>query len=132
MPITKNIECIEAPSHAHYALVRSSAALGHWHWIGFFTYPVNGGDTDSHIHDFQGVSRVADYQGISHFHRFTGETGQAIPLSGGGHYHMFDAATDNEPFQFKGGAYKTVLSIPRHIHAFTGATGSGLGYDIAF
>ncbi|GAA3404701.1 YmaF family protein [Paenibacillus hodogayensis] len=117
------------PAHAHYAAARSSTELGHWHWIYFFTYPVNGSAADGHVHDYQGTSRVADYKGVSHFHRFNGTTGPAIALADGTHYHLFSAELNDEPFQLEGGSYLTVLSIPRHTHSFSGPTGPGLGYE---
>ncbi|TNJ68129.1 hypothetical protein FE784_00230 [Paenibacillus hemerocallicola] len=125
----KPIDRYGSPSHAHYARVVSSMQLGHLHKIDFFTYPVNGSGSDGHFHDYQGVTRVASYDGQVHFHRFYGITGPAIALPDGSHYHRFSGNVDDEPFSFEGGSYKTVLTIPRHMHFYSGVTGSGLGYE---
>ncbi|MEF3301669.1 YmaF family protein [Paenibacillus sp. GYB003] len=120
---------IRGPSHAHYAAYRTSSVAGHSHIVDFFTYPVNGTATDGHTHDYQGVSRVANYGTQSHFHRIVGETGPAVPLPDGSHYHLVEGSLNDEPFQFEGGSYKTVLTIPRHPHSFSGPTGTGIGYE---
>lgn len=127
----KSIDRYRCPSHAHYARVRSSYQQGHWHTVDFFTYPVNGSGSDGHHHDFQGVTRMAAYDGQIHFHRFYGITGPAIALPDGSHYHQINGEVNDEPFLFEGGSYKTVLSIPRHTHLYSGATSSGLGYEPA-
>lgn len=117
------------PEHAHYASIPSSVSLGHRHLVDFFTYPVNGTATDGHIHDYQGTTRVAKYEGQIHFHRLYGITGPAIALPDGSHYHAIDEKTNDEPFEFLGNNYKTVLTIPRHTHAYRGYTSVGIGYE---
>ncbi|RKN84101.1 YmaF family protein [Paenibacillus ginsengarvi] len=122
--------CLSAgPAHAHYVAIQSSVTLGHSHLVDFFTYPVNGTATDGHTHQYQGASRVASYEGQAHFHRISGETGPAIPLPDGSHYHSVDDRVNDEPFRFEGGSYRTVLTIPRHTHAYSGVTGPGIGYE---
>lgn len=113
------------PSHAHMFQAYSSDNLGHRHIVAFFTYPVNGNAWDGHVHDYQGHTSTD----AGHFHRLIGVTGPAIPLPDGSHYHKVAGSVDDEPFLFEGGSYKTVLSIPRHTHAFHWYTGTGLGYD---
>lgn len=117
------------PAHAHYARVEASIELGHRHTVDFFTYPVNGTGADGHVHDYQGVTRVAAYDGQVHFHRLLGITGPAIALADGSHYHLIGGEVNDEPFRFEGGSYRTVLTIPRHTHDYAGATGPGLGQE---
>lgn len=107
----------------------SSVALEHDHWIDLFTYPVNGTADDGHTHDYQGTSKAAAADGQLHFHRFYGVTGPAIPLPDGRHIHRIKQEMFDEPFQFEGGSYRTVLTIPRHIHSYAGSTGTGIGYE---
>lgn len=125
----KSIPVRVSPSHAHYARAASSVALDHWHWVDFFTYPINGDATDGHVHDYQGTSRVADYRGIPHFHRLLGVTGPAIALPDGSHYHRISDNLNDEPFQLEGGSYLTVQTIPRHVHAYSGTTSAPLGTE---
>ncbi|PYI55000.1 YmaF family protein [Paenibacillus flagellatus] len=116
------------PAHAHYLQAVTSRELGHSHIVQLFTYPVNGSARDGHVHDFQGHT----FLDRDHFHRFYGKTGPALPLPDGSHYHDIRIEVDDEPFQFQGGSYKTVLTIPRHVHTFGGATGKPLGSDSPF
>ncbi len=114
-----------APPHAHYFFPAiTSEALGHMHRSTFFVYAANGNATDGHVHSFQGTTNLD----ANHFHRFLGDTGPAIPLDNGAHYHWVKLEVDDEPFQFQEGYYETVLTIPRHTHRFSGATSTGIGY----
>lgn len=115
------------PAHAHHCRIITLFNLGHRHVLNFFTYAVNGSGTDGHIHQFQGASSIAD----GHFHRFLGASGPAIPLADGSHYHEISGTVKDEPFEFKRGSYKTILAIQRHIHSFSGASGTGIGYEPA-
>lgn len=114
-----------APPHAHYFLPAvTSTALGHRHSITFFTYATNGYAADGHVHSFQGTTEL----GFNHFHRIVGNTGPAIPLGSGAHFHWVQFEVDDEPFEFQEGYYETVLSIPRHTHRVAGPTSTGIGY----
>jgi hypothetical protein len=112
-------------AHAHEFHGVTSVDLGHAHEIAFFTYPVNGTAEDGHKHRFQGVTERED----GHFHRFDAYTGPAIPTTNGNHVHAIYVAMNDEPFEFKGGYYRTVLDIQRHTHRVLGQTGSPLGYE---
>lgn len=112
-------------AHAHYAGGWTDIALGHAHWLELFTYPVNGGADDGHVHTFQGHTRMS----ARHFHRFLGTTGPAIALPNGEHIHEIDFELDDEPFVSKGNYYSTVMSVKRHIHRFRGMSGPEIGHD---
>ncbi|MGF7029638.1 hypothetical protein J2T17_000543 [Paenibacillus mucilaginosus] len=116
----------EGPAHAHEFRIRTAPALGHTHHMLLYTYAVNGTGEDGHIHKFQGHTLMADG---SHFHRVTGQTGPAIPLPGGKHYHEASGELDDEPFQPKGGYYTTMLSVPRHVHGYAGRSGPPIGTE---
>ncbi|MFM9281237.1 YmaF family protein [Paenibacillus jiagnxiensis] len=112
-------------AHAHEFHGLTSLNLGHQHSIRFFTYPVNGNSGDLHFHRYRGITFYRD----QHFHRFDGYTSPPIALPDGSHVHMIDGVVDDEPFEFKGQYYKTLLNIPRHRHGFHGQTGPPLGYE---
>ncbi|WP_213410468.1 YmaF family protein [Xylanibacillus composti] len=113
------------PPHAHYFFpALTTFTLGHRHRVTFFVYAANGIAGDGHVHRFQGTTDLD----AEHFHRITGYTGPAIPLESGAHFHWIQAEAEEEPFQFREGYYKTVLTIPRHSHRFAGPTGTGIGY----
>lgn len=113
------------PAHAHNFTAQTSETMNHSHSISIFTYPVNGTGTDGHFHLFQGTTSVEN----GHFHRLAGGTGPAILLPNGSHVHAIYALTNDEPFEFKGGYYETVLTIERHTHTFIGRTGVPLGFE---
>lgn len=117
------------PSHAHHFRGNTSVTMGHFHLADFYAYAANGSANDKHTHRLQGYTYVND----KHFHRYLGNTGPAIPLPDGSHYHMIDIEVNDEPFITKGNFYSTVLSIDRHTHRLTGPTGTGIGYeDVSF
>ncbi|MCZ8512275.1 YmaF family protein [Paenibacillus filicis] len=116
------------PSHAHHYHGMTSVTLNHRHIVDFYLYALNGSATDGHIHRYQGLTYIAD----RHFHRLIGNSGPAIPLPDGSHYHLIDGLTDEEPFINRGNFYSTVLSIDRHTHRLVGPTGRGIGYEDPF
>ncbi len=114
-----------APVHAHAFAAVSSTERGHRHVFRGFVYPANGSAKDGHVHRFQGVTEYTS----GHFHRVEGWTGPAIPQPDGSHVHRVDVWLDSEPFQFRGGAYRTVTVLPRHVHRISAVTGPPLGEE---
>ncbi|MEK8130142.1 YmaF family protein [Paenibacillus filicis] len=114
-----------AMAHAHYMQTVTDVTLNHSHMMELYTYAVNGNSTDGHVHTFQGHTLMAD----GHFHRFLGTTGPAVGLPNGEHYHRIVSQVEDEPFSFLGNLYKTVLTVPRHVHRYRGVTGRGIGYE---
>ncbi|TVY10566.1 YmaF family protein [Paenibacillus cremeus] len=118
------VQEVRKPAHAHAYHAVTSVTLEHSHVIELFVYPANGDAYDGHTHNYQGHTQMA----AGHFHRLIGTTGPAIALPDGSHVHeMYDMVKD-EPFSFQGGYYSTEMLIQRHVHAFTGPTGKGIGY----
>lgn len=108
------------PDHSHKLYITS--------WDG---NPVHvhafAGETsfdDGHSHPYSGWTEAAP-TGVPHVHRYftnaavvnghshviRGVTGQAIPIMGGGHYHLFEGFT-------------TVDGVRPHSHSYRGSTGN--------
>lgn len=115
----------DGPPHSHYFQASSTEARGHYHQLYVFTYPSNGTAADQHIHRFQGITSVQDL----HFHRFEGYTGPPKRLNDGTHIHFVQGCLNSEPFEYKGGYYKTLTRIPRHTHCFEGYTSVPIGFE---
>jgi hypothetical protein len=113
-------------AHAHHFRGISSSNLNHSHIVEFFTFPTNGNSTDGHFHHYGGVTKYAE-KPVRHFHRYRGITGPAIPHPNGSHYHEVWNTVNDEPFRLVKGAYRTVFTIKRHTHDFSGKTGVELG-----
>lgn len=120
------------PHHTHYYLLKSSDAKGHYHVVKGITRVINGNRLDRHIHMFRGVTTLDN----RHYHRFYGKTGPAIPLEGGGHYHVIDERTFynyDEPLEAQfGGVIYGEHDRPKHEHRFSGKTIDIIGYDPFF
>lgn len=117
----------DRPSHVHYFRGSTGETLQHTHFIEFFTYPVNGNGYDGHIHQFQGITELSLQGKVRHLHRFLTQTGPAISLPDGSHYHELHTEVDDEPFEHYGNYYRTVFAIQRHKHIIYGATGTPIG-----
>ncbi len=120
------------PHHAHRFSAKTSESKGHIHIINGFTMEVNGNSFDRHRHFFRGVTSTQN----KHYHRFYGETGAAIPLENGGHYHLFETRTYysyNQPLPMEsGGVLYGESDRPRHDHSFSGKTLEVVGEDPFF
>ncbi|KIL42528.1 hypothetical protein SD70_00105 [Gordoniibacillus kamchatkensis] len=121
-----------APPHTHYLYAVTSTQEGHCHQLETFVYAANGNAYDSHSHYFQGITEKA----AGHWHRFYDQTGPAIPLPDGSHYHTFSDVTYynyTRPVQvlvgaepLEGGVYYQE-GRERHRHFYSGATSVNLG-----
>ena len=117
------------PHHAHFFAAKTTESKGHFHLIKGFTLTVNGNDFDRHRHFIRGVTMTAN----KHYHRFYGETGPAIPLENGGHYHLFETRTyynyDEAVLSQFGGVTYGDGERPKHDHTFSGRTHGIVGED---
>lgn len=95
-----------APSHAHYfeilVITEKTVVL-----TKGFTFPVNGGSEDNHVHTFQGRFFMG-----RNTENFYGVTGPPIALENGKHYHMVSG----------------ISPIIGSRHYYQGRTDEGVGY----
>ncbi|MTH51804.1 hypothetical protein GKZ89_00185 [Bacillus mangrovi] len=117
------------PSHSHVFLIETSTAEGHSHVMDGFTKPVNGNAFDRHTHFYSGISSYEE----KHYHRFYGQTGPAVPLPDGTHYHSMEGRTyfnyNQPPGTVTGGVQYAEGVVERHYHLFSGMTGNPVGID---
>ncbi|MFV2045926.1 YmaF family protein [Metabacillus litoralis] len=119
----------DKPHHAHRFSAFTTIYREHFHIIDGFTRGVNGNSFDRHRHLYRGITSFKN----KHYHRFYGETGPAIPLPGGGHYHLFEDRTYynyDEPIDIEyGGVLYGEGERPKHDHRFEGRTYGIVGED---
>ncbi|TMV46299.1 hypothetical protein FE783_26805 [Paenibacillus mesophilus] len=96
------------PVHVHPFSGVTSISDGHSHQYASWTAPAPSGVP--HVHDYQ-VTTSFDF---GHTHHIQGTTGPAVPLLGGGHYHLFEGFT-------------TINGRHPHSHAYGGRTGNEAG-----
>nr|WP_083517019.1 YmaF family protein [Alicyclobacillus shizuokensis] len=90
--------------HTHGFCGVTSFDVGHRHGYAGVTAPAPSGVP--HTHMYSTVTTFND----GHVHSIKGRTGPAIPLPGGGHYHLFEGVT-------------TVNGRIPHHHSYCGKTG---------
>jgi hypothetical protein len=95
------------PLHVHEFSGITSFDVGHRHAYAGTTRPAPSGVPHTHV--YFAVTSLDD----GHEHGIRGQTGPAIPLPGGGHYHLFSGVT-------------TVNGRVPHIHSYSGATGGSI------
>ncbi|MGA9288016.1 MAG: YmaF family protein [Anaerobacillus sp.] len=96
-------------AHAHYFKGELEVSDEHDHEILIgYSFPVNGTSFDQHVHRIEGLTIKEN----GHQHRYGLQSGPAIPLPAGGHYHTFEGKT---------------FSVENHAHSFRGETGLPLG-----
>jgi hypothetical protein len=87
-----------------------------------FGAAAKGSRQQTHVHEVQGMTESA----LDHSHRFSGATGEVIPLEGGGHKHEYRAITD-----YVNGHYHKIyvqtgpgiaVSDDDHVHHAQGST----------
>lgn len=93
-----------SPVHAHEFAGVTSFDVGHRHEYAGITAPAPSGVP--HTHDYFTFTSFDD----GHRHEIRGKTGPAIPMPGGGHYHVFEGVT-------------SVNGSTPHAHAYSGRTG---------
>ena len=93
------------PVHVHSFSGVTSYEVGHAHEYAGITAPAPSGVP--HIHEYDTETTFND----GHAHHIRGQTGDAVPLPGGGHYHFFSG-------------YTTVNGRTPHAHAYQGRTGN--------
>lgn len=80
--------------------------------------------SQTHVHEFQASTKLAESGSDRHNHRFAGVTGQVIPV-GNSHVHEFTTNTDFLN-HFHKVRIRTGLAIPvgngKHIHFVSGMT----------
>jgi hypothetical protein len=85
-----------------------------------FYYHTPQDQTQTHVHEFLGSTKLAGECHIRHDHRFSGVTGEAIPISGGGHKHTLFTNVDFFKNHYHQLAAETGPAIPvgggRHVH----------------
>ncbi|MDI3256724.1 MAG: YmaF family protein [Kyrpidia sp.] len=99
------IEWDGRPPHIHDFAGITSYDVGHRHRYAGTTGPAPSGVP--HTHDYYTITALNQ----GHTHILRGRTGPAVPLPGGGHYHLFAGVT-------------TVNGLPPHIHRYRGRTGN--------
>lgn len=92
------------PVHTHRYQGVASFDVGHRHRYTGVTAPAPGGVQHTHVYEAKTTSDDG------HTHIIRGRTGPAIPLPGGGHYHVMAGAT-------------TVGGVTPHRHSYAGRTG---------
>jgi len=95
--------------HVHPFAGETSVDVGHYHHYAGKTDPAPSGV--QHVHNYYVETTVDD----QHAHVIRGTTGPAIPLPGGGHYHLFEG-------------YTTVNGRIPHAHRYQGKTGNEAAY----
>lgn len=98
------IEWDGRPPHVHDFAGITSFDAGHRHRYAGTTGPAPSGVP--HTHDYYTVTTFNQ----GHTHVLQGRTGPAVPLPGGGHYHLFAGVS-------------TVNGRPPHTHRYRGRTG---------
>jgi hypothetical protein len=82
-------------------------------------------DTQTHVHEFLGSTKLAEEGNDRHNHRFAGVTSEKIPLEGGGHIHGLFTNTDFLDHHHEI-AIQTGPAIPvgggKHVHFVKGKT----------
>ncbi|PYI56898.1 YmaF family protein [Paenibacillus flagellatus] len=96
------------PVHVHSMSGVTSFDVGHSHDYSSWTAPAPSGVP--HVHEYRTVTSF----NAGHTHLIQGTTGPAVPLPGGGHYHLFEG-------------YTTVNGSTPHSHAYSGRTGNEAG-----
>lgn len=96
------------PVHVHAFSGITSVNDGHSHEYSSWTAPAPTGVP--HVHGYNALTSLNH----GHTHLIRGTTGPAIPLPGGGHYHLFEGFT-------------TVDGSHPHSHAYKGQTGNEAG-----
>jgi hypothetical protein len=91
--------------HTHGFSGATSHDVGHHHYYAGITQPAPSGV--QHSHAYSTVTSFDD----GHVHYISGRTGPAIPVPGGGHYHVFEGVT-------------TVNGRTPHRHSYSGRTGN--------
>lgn len=84
-----------------------------------------------HVHDFQGYLKTAD----NHYHRFTGVTGEAIPIEKNDHIHELVFRTDfvnGHYHEYIGRTSGAIAIGDRHIHYIEATTGANAGHSHGF
>lgn len=120
---------MDKPHHAHLFRAITTTYRTHYHVIDGFTRVVNGSSLDRHRHLYRGITSFQN----KHYHRFYGETGPAIPLPDGSHYHTFENRTYynyDKPLETEyGGVLYGEGERPKHDHRFKGRTYEIVGED---
>lgn len=91
------------PVHIHSFSGVTSFDAGHRHRYAGMTEPAPSGAPHTHLY-----STVTSFED-GHTHVIRGRTGGAIPVPGGGHYHVFEGMT-------------TVNGLIPHTHTYSGRT----------
>ena len=93
--------------------------------LGEVVFVMGNQDTQTHVHEFLGSTRLAEEGEERHNHRFVGVTSQMIPLLGGNHIHGLCTNTDFFDHHHEI-AIQTGPAIPvgddKHVHFVEGTT----------
>ncbi len=84
-----------------------------------------------HVHEFQGYLKTAE----NHFHRFSGVTGEAIPINKNDHVHEIVFRTDfidGHYHEYIGRTSGAITIGDRHIHYIESNTNAVLGHSHGF
>ena len=95
--------------HIHNFSGITSLDVGHRHYYAGTTEPAPSGVP--HTHEYLTVTSFD----VGHTHIIEGETGPAIPLPGGGHYHVFKGTTSEN-------------GRTPHTHEYSGRTSPEIPY----
>ncbi len=84
-----------------------------------------------HVHEFQGYLKTAE----NHYHRFTGVTGEAIPIDENDHIHEVVFRTDfvnGHYHEYIGRTLGAITIGDRHIHYIKADTNTASGHSHGF
>lgn len=83
-------------------------------------------DSQTHVHEFEGSTKLAETGADTHNHRFAGVTGEVVPRPNGRHVHALLTNTDFFDHHHDIGGF-TELDTPipnsdKHVHLVQGTT----------
>lgn len=83
-------------------------------------------DSQTHVHEFLGSTRLAELEEEPHNHRFAGVSFEVIPIGNNKHVHEIKTNTDFYEDHFHEICVRTEHNIPvgdgRHVHFVPGTT----------
>jgi hypothetical protein len=83
-------------------------------------------ESQTHVHEFLGSTRLAELEEDPHNHRFAGVSGEAIPIGNYQHVHEIKTRTDFYEDHFHEICVRSEPAIPvgdgKHVHFVSGMT----------
>ncbi|MDE6476084.1 MAG: YmaF family protein [Erysipelotrichaceae bacterium] len=92
-------------------------------------------NSETHVHELQGVVKVAQSADIPHNHRFSTMTSHPIPINCNNHVHEVSFATDvhdGHQHTFSGRTSPAIMVGDRHVHFLRSITSRNDGHRHEF